>query len=157
MLKKPSSCIVPGLCHSRRACLSQHSNYGSSNWYARDKIRLFPHWRIGCLGHVSTGRYDGDTPTLALDGAYRIATTQGEVVCQPAFALYAALCRRYPPEVVEATCWIPRAQLVDTARLLWQARPVSYYAWSGHEHHANVTQTARDVAALCPHRLVRQA
>src|SRR5215467_1556840 len=51
-------------------------NYGSSNWYARDKIRLFPHWRNECLGHVSTGRYDGDTPTLALDGAYRIATTQ---------------------------------------------------------------------------------
>src|SRR5215468_6779213 len=56
MLKKPSSCIVPGLCHSRRACLSQHSNYGSSNWYARDKIRLFPHWRNGCLGHVSDYR-----------------------------------------------------------------------------------------------------
>ena len=85
---------------------------------------------------------------LALDGEYRIATTQGEVVCQPAFALYAALCRRYPPEVVEATCWIPRAQLEEAARLLWQARPVSYYAWSGHEHHANVTQTARAMALL---------
>jgi anaerobic selenocysteine-containing dehydrogenase len=97
---------------------------------------------------VSTGRYDGETTTLALDGAYRMATTQGEVVCQPAFALYAALCRRYPPEVVEATCWIPRAQLVETTRLLWQARPVSYYAWSGHEHHANVTQTARAMALL---------
>jgi anaerobic selenocysteine-containing dehydrogenase len=97
---------------------------------------------------VSTGRYDDATTTLALDGAYRIATTQGEVVCQPAFALYAALCRRYPLEVVEATCWIPRAQLEEAAQLLWQARPVSYYAWSGHEHHANVTQTARAMALL---------
>jgi anaerobic selenocysteine-containing dehydrogenase len=97
---------------------------------------------------VSTGRYDGATTTLALDGEYRIATAQGEVVCQPAFALYAALCRRYPPEVVETTCWIPRAQLEETAQLLWQARPVSYYAWSGHEHHANVTQTARAMALL---------
>jgi anaerobic selenocysteine-containing dehydrogenase len=97
---------------------------------------------------VSTGRYDGETTTLALDGEYRVATTQGEVVCQPAFGLYATLCRRYPPEVVEATCWIPRAQLAETARLLWQARPVSYYAWSGHEHHANVTQTARAMALL---------
>ena len=95
-----------------------------------------------------TGCYDGDTATLALDGAYRIVTAQGEVVCQPAFALYAALCQRYPPEVVEATCWIPRAQLEETARLLWQARPVSYYAWSGHEHHANVTETARAMALL---------
>jgi anaerobic selenocysteine-containing dehydrogenase len=97
---------------------------------------------------AATGRYDGDTATLALDGAYRIATTQGEVVCQPAFALYGALCRRYAPEVVEATCWIPRAQLEETARLIWQAQPVSYYAWSGHEHHANVTETARAMALL---------
>jgi anaerobic selenocysteine-containing dehydrogenase len=95
-----------------------------------------------------TGCYDGDTATLALDGTYRIVTAQGEVVCQPAFALYAALCRRYPPEVVEATCWVPRAQLEEAARLLWQARPVSYYAWSGHEHHANVTETARAMALL---------
>jgi anaerobic selenocysteine-containing dehydrogenase len=97
---------------------------------------------------LSTGRYDGDTAKLALDGEYRIASAQGEVVCQPAFALYAALCRRYPPEVVEATCWIPRGQLEEAARMIWQARPVSYYAYSGHEHHANVTQTARAMALL---------
>ena len=97
---------------------------------------------------ASTGRYDGDTAKLALDGEYRIATAQGEVVCQPAFALYAALCRRYPPEVVEATCWVPRAQLEEAARLIWQARPVSYYAWSGHEQHANVTETARAMSLL---------
>src|SRR5215471_10267108 len=74
MLKKPSSCIVPGLCHSRRACLSQHSNYGSSNWYARDKIRLFPHWRNGCLGHVSAARIMVViwTAVFPEDGALRI-------------------------------------------------------------------------------------
>jgi anaerobic selenocysteine-containing dehydrogenase len=97
---------------------------------------------------AATGRYDGDSAKLALDGEYRIATAQGEVVCQPAFALYAALCRRYPPEVVETTCWVPRVQLEETARLIWQARPVSYYAWSGHEQHANVTETARAMALL---------
>src|SRR5437870_5998069 len=52
MPKKPSSCIVPGLCRIRRTCLSRRSNYGSSNWYIRDKILLFPHWCNGCLGHV---------------------------------------------------------------------------------------------------------
>ena len=57
---------------------------------------------------TATGRYDGATPHLALEGEYRIATPDGEVVCQPAFELYAALCRRYPPEGVEAICWIPR-------------------------------------------------
>ena len=97
---------------------------------------------------AATGRYAGDTARLALDGEYRIATTQGEVVCRPAFALYAALCRRYPPEVVEATCWVPRERLEEAARLIWQTRPVSYYAWSGHEQHANVTETARAMSLL---------
>jgi anaerobic selenocysteine-containing dehydrogenase len=94
------------------------------------------------------GRYDGDNGSIALDGEYRIATRTGEVVCHPAFELYARLCRRYPPAVVEATCWIPRAEVEDAARLIWKSRPVSYYAWSGHEQHANVTQTARAMSLL---------
>jgi anaerobic selenocysteine-containing dehydrogenase len=97
---------------------------------------------------TTAGRYDSDSASLALDGEYRVATPQGEVVCHPAFELYARLCRRYPPETVEAICWIPRAQVEEAARLIWHARPVSYYAWSGHEHHANVTQTARAMSLL---------
>ena len=46
------------------------------------------------------------------------------------------------------TCWIARAQLEETARLIWQHRPVAYYAWSGHEQHANTTETARAMALL---------
>ena len=41
-----------------------------------------------------------------------------------------------------------RAQVEEAARLIWHARPVSYYAWSGHEQHANVTQTARAMSLL---------
>jgi hypothetical protein len=81
---------------------------------------------------------------LALD-LIRIATAQGEVVCQ--ISRLAALCR-LSAGGGEATCWIPRAQLEEAARLIWQARPVSYYAWSGHEQHANVTETARAMALL---------
>jgi anaerobic selenocysteine-containing dehydrogenase len=98
--------------------------------------------------HPRTGQYDGGSDSLALEGEYRVATPQGEVVCHPAFELYTRLCRRYPPEHVEAVCRIPRAQIEAAARLLWQARPVSYYAYSGHEHHANVTQTARAMSLL---------
>ncbi len=97
---------------------------------------------------IVTGRYDGDSANLALEGEYRIATADGVVLCHPAFELYARLCRRYPPEVVEAICWIPRAQIEEAARLIWQSRPASYYAWSGHEQHANVTQTARAMSLL---------
>jgi anaerobic selenocysteine-containing dehydrogenase len=97
---------------------------------------------------TSTGRYDRDSATLALEGEYRIATLQGAVICRPAFQLYTRLCRRYSPQVVESICWIPRAEIEEAARLIWHARPVSYYAWSGHEQHANVTQTARAMSLL---------
>jgi anaerobic selenocysteine-containing dehydrogenase len=97
---------------------------------------------------TTASHYEGDSASLALDGEYRVATPQGEVVCHPAFELYTKLCRRYPPEAVEAICWIPRAQVEEAARLIWHARPVSYYAYSGHEHHANVTQTARAMSLL---------
>ena len=97
---------------------------------------------------TAAGRYDGTSASLALDGEYRIATATGEVICHPAFELYRRLCRQYPPETVEAICWIPRAQVEEAARLIWHARPVSYYAWSGHEQHANTTQTARAMSLL---------
>jgi len=92
--------------------------------------------------------YGGDTAHLALEGEYRIATADGSVTCHPAFELYARLCSHYSPERVETTCWIPRAQVEEAAQLIWHARPVSYYAYSGHEHHANVTQTARAMSLL---------
>jgi anaerobic selenocysteine-containing dehydrogenase len=107
----------------------------------RTAARLVPY-------DTATGRYDGDIASLALEGEYRVATPQGEVICHPAFELYTRLCRRYPPERVEAISWIPRAQVEEAARLIWQSRPVSYYAWSGHEQHANVTQTARAMSLL---------
>lgn len=97
---------------------------------------------------TAAGRYDDDSANLALEGEYRIATASGEVICHPAFELYRRLCRQYPPETVEAICWIPRAQVEETARLIWHARPVSYYAWSGHEQHANTTQTARAMSLV---------
>src|SRR6516162_7919425 len=96
----------------------------------------------------ASGRYDGNITSVALAGEYRVATAQGEVVCHPVFELYARLCRRYPPEAVEKICWIPRAQVERGADLIWHARPASYYAWSGHEQHATVTQTARAISLL---------
>ncbi|MBV8826410.1 MAG: molybdopterin-dependent oxidoreductase [Hyphomicrobiales bacterium] len=94
------------------------------------------------------GRYAGSIEHLALAGEYTVATTDGPVVCRPAFDHYAALCRKYSPDVVAATCWIEPAQLEEAARLIWHARPTCYYAWSGHEHHANTTETARSMALL---------
>ena len=96
----------------------------------------------------TTGRYAGATEHLALAGEYTVDTADGPVACRPAFDHYAALCRNYSPDEVAATCWIERAQLEEAARLIWHARPTCYYAWSGHEHHANTTETARSMALL---------
>jgi anaerobic selenocysteine-containing dehydrogenase len=96
----------------------------------------------------ATGRYDVPSERLALQGEYRVLTATGTIICRPVFDHYIALCGKYSPEVVEATCWIPASQLEETARLIWHARPVSYYAWSGHEQHANTTETARAMSLL---------
>jgi anaerobic selenocysteine-containing dehydrogenase len=100
------------------------------------------------LYEPATGRYQREDAAPALEGAYTISTETGDVQCHPAFELYVRLCRRHTPEAVEATCWIGRDQLEQTARVLWESGPVSYYAWSGHEHHANTTQTARAMSLL---------
>jgi anaerobic selenocysteine-containing dehydrogenase len=96
----------------------------------------------------AAGRYDGPSDGVALAGRYRVSTTAGPVDCRTVFDHYAGLCAQYSPDVVEATCWIPKSELEEAAQLIWHARPVSYYAWSGHEQHANTTETARAMALL---------
>jgi anaerobic selenocysteine-containing dehydrogenase len=83
-----------------------------------------------------------------LQGEYAVETTDGTVNCRPVFDLYAGLCRQHSPEAIARMCWISPEQLTEAARTIWESRPVSYYAWSGHEHHANTTETARAIAML---------
>ena len=96
----------------------------------------------------TTCRYEHGGANLALEGEFEVATVSGTVRCRPTFTLYAELCRRYSPEVVEAICWIDREQLKQAADLIWNCRPTAYYAWSGHEQHANATQTARAISLV---------
>ena len=96
-----------------------------------------------------TGRYEGDHPEPALFGTFTVDTTEGAVACRPAFELTADLCRQYTPERVEAICGIERSRVEAAARMLWEARPVAYYAWSGVEMQTNATQIARAIAQIC--------
>jgi anaerobic selenocysteine-containing dehydrogenase len=96
----------------------------------------------------ASGSYEGDNAELALFGEFTIDTVQGQVVCRPAFDLTAEVCRRHTPERVEAICGIGRDQVESAARLLWDARPVAYYAWSGVEMQTNSTQIARAIGQL---------
>lgn len=90
-----------------------------------------------------TGRYaHGAVPALHGIGTF------GGMACRSAFARYAALCAEYPPSRVAETCWIEAAQVEEAARIIHEAGPLAYYAWSGHEQHANTTQTARAISLL---------
>lgn len=96
----------------------------------------------------ATGEYAGDPSGLALSSDYPIRTVDGVLDCRPAFDLLAAHCRRYPPERVEAITGVGREQIEAAARMLWDARPVAYYAWSGVEMQTNATHIARAIAQL---------
>lgn len=117
-----------------------------------DATGRFLAWNARSQGLVrydpAAGCYDAPSECLALEGEYPVSTRDGIVNCRPVFDHYTALCRRYPPETIAELCWISPDQLTEAARIIWEARPVSYYAWSGHEHHANATETARAIAML---------
>ncbi len=96
----------------------------------------------------AAGRYERTDTDIALSGDYTVPTPAGDVLCRPVFGHFAALCRRYTPEVIEDICWIDRAQLEKAADLIWNSRPTAYYAYSGHEQHTNTSQTARAISLL---------
>ena len=61
--------------------------------------------------------------------------------------------RRLVPALYLRTWWRRSAgsrpsRSKQAARMIWHSRPVSYYAWSGHEQHTNTTQTARAISIL---------
>jgi anaerobic selenocysteine-containing dehydrogenase len=96
----------------------------------------------------STMSYDPPGRDLALCGAYQLPTAAGAVRCRPAFDLYAALCQRYTPDLVETITWVPSEQVRQAAQLLFASRPVAYFAWTGVDQHTNATQTGRAIALL---------
>lgn len=96
----------------------------------------------------ATRRWERDDVSPALMGRFTLDTPRGPVRCRTAFDLYAGLCRRYPPERVEEITGVPAGQVREAARLLWTARPVCYYAWTGVGQSTNATQTNRAIAAL---------
>jgi len=88
------------------------------------------------------------TNHAALFGTFKIMTKNGEVECQPAFALYAALCEQMTPEETQRITGVEAQQIRDTAKLIRDSGPVSYYAWSGVAQQTNATQTDRAICLL---------
>ena len=92
--------------------------------------------------------YEGETAGLALFGEFSLQTTQGPVSCRPVFDLTREVCAQYRLDEVEKITGVAPAEIERAAELLWKARPVAYYAWSGVEMQTNSTQIARAIAQL---------
>ena len=86
--------------------------------------------------------------SVALSGEFVFAAQSGAVRCRPAFQHYAELCAQYPPERAAALTGVPADQIEETARLLYEARPVSYYHWAGVCQQGSATQTGRAIGLL---------
>lgn len=85
----------------------------------------------------------------ALYGEFTLPDRAGEpVVCRPAFQHYADLCDEYSPERAAALTGVSVKQINETARLLHESRPVSYYHWAGVCQQGNATQTGRAISLL---------
>jgi anaerobic selenocysteine-containing dehydrogenase len=123
---------------------SELSPLGSDTEY----VAWNPAAEVPVVYDAGQGVYEEDSTKLALFDSICIQTIQGDVLCRPAFDLVREQCRQYAPERVEEICGIPGAQVEEAARLLWEARPVAYYAWSGVEMQSNSTQIARAIAQL---------
>lgn len=101
------------------------------------------------VAYSPTRRAYGRSCRPALFNASEFMLRDGTpVACRTAFQLYRDLCDQYPPERVEAIAWVARQQVAETARLLYEARPVCYYSWSGISQHTNGTQADRAIAIL---------
>jgi anaerobic selenocysteine-containing dehydrogenase len=95
------------------------------------------------LAHVMIehGWYDAD---FVRDWTNAADVVDGETV----WDLLTARCAEFAPEQAEAITGVPAADVVATARTLWDARPVAFYTWSGLEQHTGATQTIRAINVL---------
>jgi anaerobic selenocysteine-containing dehydrogenase len=89
-----------------------------------------------------------DHGRLALRGVVELTTADGTVACRPAFDLVAEQCGAFPPTVVEEITGVPAAEIERAAQIMWDHRPVAFYAWSGLEQHSGTTQIIRAINVL---------
>ncbi len=67
---------------------------------------------------------------------------------RPVWDLLVERCAKFAPLHTEAITGIPAADIVATARTLWESRPLAFYTWSGLEQHSGSTQTMRAINVL---------
>jgi len=97
----------------------------------------------------SRGRYGAaDHVEPALFGEYEIVGAAGAIACRTVFDLVRENYRRYTLKEAAAICRVEPDQIETAARMLWESRPVAFYAWSGVEQQSNTTQIFRALSLL---------
>jgi len=89
-----------------------------------------------------------DAGDPALFGSYPVTTLQGRILCSPVFQHYAERCRGYAPEAQWQITGISAEQVRETARLLHEHGPVSYFTWTGTAQQPQASQTSRAISLL---------
>ncbi|GAB3068269.1 molybdopterin-dependent oxidoreductase [Intrasporangium mesophilum] len=90
---------------------------------------------------IENGWYDAD---FVRDWTNAADVVDGATVWE----LLASRCAEFPPDRAEVITGVPAADIVATARTLWESRPVAFYTWSGLEQHNGATQTIRAIDVL---------
>ena len=120
--------------------------------FPRGSARRYVAWdaagRRPAIYDPSHGRYGADDVEPALFGEYEIESPTGAIACRTVFDLVAENCRRFTPKEVAAICSVEPEQVEAAARMLWESRPVAFYAWSGVEQQSNATQIFRALSLL---------
>jgi anaerobic selenocysteine-containing dehydrogenase len=97
----------------------------------------------------SLGTYLDEPPVNpALFGDLILQDQGYPVPCRPAFEHFAERCAGYPPERAAGRCGVPARQIRETARLLHECGPVSYFHWAGICQQADATQSGRAIGLL---------
>lgn len=93
----------------------------------------------------TTGWHRADLSDRALRGTHEVATQTATVTCRTSLERLADAAGRMPPSRAEDVTGVPAAQIEATAELLWTARPVAFYTWSGLEMQDTATQSVRAI------------
>jgi anaerobic selenocysteine-containing dehydrogenase len=96
----------------------------------------------------ASAAYGASVSRLAVSGTVEVVTTAGPVSCRPVLEQLRRHCASMTPAATEAVTGVAAGSIVETARTLWESRPVAYYSWSGLEQHSNTTQMIRAVNVL---------
>ncbi len=90
---------------------------------------------------ITEGWYDAD---FVRDWTNAADVVDGTTV----WDLLVSRCAEYAPDRAEAITGVPAADIVATARTIWESRPLAFYTWSGLEQHSGATQTARAINVM---------